>query len=276
MNIWEIIKRKSKELFADLDYRSKKKRVMLWREDPNRHTQFPEDWLLSYKYFELVINQPNDISMYASIAIKESEIAKTFYDAKIKPFISSFNPQHHANSKNEGQEYYNYFETIIKAIIFSYTSIEWFTNILLEEGYEYYDTDKDIKYGKRYIESNFKLRDKLKLCLTEILQTTNPTTEPWWQDFIILEKIRNEIIHSKPSLSEARYSILLDDKIFKYIDTFKNVLNYYGNFMKMNKQELLDEFPLGFGYDEFSEKYTTQEEVRQLLTSLNKLINDRH
>lgn len=46
--------------------------------------------------------------------------------------------------------------------------------------------------------------------------------------------------------------------------------------MKMNKQELLDEFPLGFGYDEFSEKYTTQEEVRQLLTSLNKLINDRH
>jgi len=270
MKIWEIIKKKSQELFADLDYRSKKKRVRLWEEDPTQHTQFPEDWLLSYKFFELVINQPNDISMYASIAKKESEIAKIFYDQKIKPYISTFNPQHFANSKPEGEEYYNYFETIIKAIIFSYTSIEAFANILLEEGYEYHDVDKDIKYGKSYIESNFKLRDKLKLCLTEILKTTNPTTERWWQDFIILEQIRNEIIHSKPSLSEVRYSILLDDKVFRYIDTFKKVLNFYGEFIKNNKQEFLDDFPLGFGFDEFSEKYTTQEEVRQLLNFLNK------
>ncbi|MBL0236602.1 MAG: hypothetical protein IPQ02_08350 [Saprospiraceae bacterium] len=270
MNIWEIIKIKSQEIFADLDYRSKKKRVKLWKEDPTRHTQFPEDWLLKYKYFEIIINQPNDISIYGSIAKKESEIAKAFYDLKIKPFISSFNPQHFANNKFEGEEYYNYFETIIKAIIFSYTSIEAFSNILLEEGYEYHDEDKDIKYGKRYIESNFKLRDKLKLCLTDILKSTNPTNESWWQDFILLEQIRNEVIHSKPSLSEARYSVLLDDKIFRYIDTYKMVLNFYGQFIVKNKPDFLDDFPLGFGYDEFSEKYTTGKEIRQLLEFLNK------
>ena len=133
----------------------------------------------------------------------------------------------------------------------SYTSLEAFANICIPENYIYVVEKDGIKttYSKEAIERKFSLRDKFKNILKEILLTQDVSKTKWWCSFIKLEDIRNEIVHSKASKSEDRYSKLLEQNIFIIIEIHKVIIQYYGVFISENRKALLNEFPYGFGHD---------------------------
>ena len=103
------------------------------------------------------------------------------------------------------------------------------------------------------------------------MKTTDVSRENWWAKFIELEKIRNEIIHSKPSKSEDRYNKLLDTSIFEIIRVNQSILDYYGNSIIKTKPYLINEFPMGYGYDETWPGLTDKEGYKKSWNALNNI-----
>jgi hypothetical protein len=117
-------------------------------------------------------------------------------------------------------------------------------------------------YSKEAIERNFSLRDKLKLILPKVLQTPDPTKEPWWGHFIELEEIRNEVIHTKQSKSEERYSFFLNKRIFTIIRCNRVVIEYYGQFIDKHQRGILFDYPYGYGFDSVPPSFMSNEDFQ--------------
>lgn len=268
MGVWRRIKDTIDKIKGEYDKRSMKPIVYLWDWDDHGHTRIPENWLLESDYSQLLMTKPNDIAVYSSISAKMLNESRSFYDANLK--AKKVNPLLFIDKKSSNADFYNYFEKIIVSIILSYTSIETFANICIPIDYQYYDPKKDITYDAKNIERYFRLKEKLKICLPEILGTPVVTEETWWNKLVKLENIRNEIIHSKPSKSEDRYSKIIQERIFEIVSVNEEVFRYFGNYIKLNKPELLDQFPFEFGYDEFSEKYISKENINKMMNQRNR------
>ena len=118
-------------------------------------------------------------------------------------------------------------------------------------------------YSKMAIERKFSLRDKFKDMLSILFKTSKITDEKWWNKFIKLEEIRNEIIHTKEASSEERYSKLLNKEIFDLIDVHKEVISFFGYFISQNSQQTMSVFPYKFGFDEFIPSLTSEESFKK-------------
>ena len=90
----------------------------------------------------------------------------------------------------------------------------------------------------------------MKNNLYPIYKTTDPEKETWWTRFNQLEELRNLTIHTKQHLSEQRYGKLLEMEIFETIIVYKSVINFYGQFIRLNSPDIMSEMPYGFGFDE--------------------------
>ncbi|GAA3776236.1 hypothetical protein [Flavobacterium ginsengiterrae] len=232
------------------DLRIKKPHILVNRDNIFKYFVHENNWVLVFDKLETLMTQPNDVSIYSNISDKNLKAAKLFYDNTILPR----HKQYHGSFPSEKiqREYFDYFELIIEAVIFSYTSLEAFANICIIDDYEYIVEKDGIKtiYSKIAIERKFSLRDKFKNILKEILHTPDITQTNWWNSFVELEDLRNEIVHSKSSKSEDRYSKLLEKKIFKTVAINRAIIEYYGKFISENKKTLLNEFPYDFAHDE--------------------------
>lgn len=186
MSIWQRIKDIIDSIKGEFDERAMKPFVQLWDWDNHGHTRLPENWLLKSNYSEMLIIKPNDIAIYSSISEKMFKEAQIFFNSNIKSRKGNPLPQF-VDRKGSTSDYYDYFEKIIVAIIMSYTSIETFANICIPKEYTYYDEKKDITYGAKNIERHFHIREKLKICLPEILGTPAITSETWWNKLVELE-----------------------------------------------------------------------------------------
>jgi hypothetical protein len=256
-NDWEIIdplilitKGLNDKYREKKDSRIKKPHIVVNEDNIFRYFVFETNWVLVFDGLETMMAQPNDVSIYSNIAEKNLQGAETFYRDIILPRHKNYHGAFPSEAKQK--EYFDYFELIIQAIIFSYTSLEAFANICIPINYKYTVDKNDIKtiYGKQAIERNFSLRDKFKIILPEILDMPDVTKSKWWSTFIELENLRNEIVHSKPSKSEDRYSSLLEKGVFKLIRNHRLVIKFYGNFIFQNKKRLLEEYPYNMGFDE--------------------------
>lgn len=87
------------------------------------------------------MSQPNDISLYINLfeinLTKAKKIYNEEYDSR-KKFIYN-----QLLSEDETKQFYDYFEYIISAVVFSYTALEAFVNICIIDGYEYIRNDKN-------------------------------------------------------------------------------------------------------------------------------------
>ena len=212
-----------------------------------------------------MLDKPNDVAIYSNISTSNLEKVKKFHKEKIIPRLKSGWGSKDLNQK-ELKEYYDYFEIAITSVIFAYTAIEAFANICIPNNYIYSYTDNkgiEIIDKKEIIEKSYSLRDKLKKILPDVLGCASPTQEKWWNKFTELENLRNEIIHSKDSKSEDRYSKLLSTSIIRKVDVHKDVVQYYGNIINQNKKDLLDEYPNGFGFDTYKVKKANDENFKQ-------------
>ncbi|MDA3953863.1 MAG: hypothetical protein PF485_09460 [Bacteroidales bacterium] len=267
----EIGKEISENYIKNADKRIRKPSVVLHEDNFRKYIIFDKNWILSFDKLETMMIRPNDVSLYSSICENNLVKAKKFYDETIIPrykrYIGVF------PLREEQVEYLDYFELIISALIFAYTSLEAFANICIPSGFEYKieKSGKTTIYTLEAIEREFALKDKFKNILKSILNTPDPTEEKWWNDFINLENIRNEIIHAKQSKSEVRYSQLLSRKIFKTIAIHKEIISFYGNYISMNKKELLEIFPYNFGYDNIIPGLTDNENYEKFFNRIHNI-----
>jgi len=253
----------SKRYLEKNDYRIKKPWIVFQKENLHRYKITSNNWVLEFDKLETLMLQPNDVSIYSSISDHNLDLAYSFYKETILPRHKSYHGSFPVLEQQ--QEYFNYFQLIITSIIFAYTALEAFANICIPDNYTIEEEKQGIKtiYSKTGIERTFSLRDKFKRVLSDVLQTSEPSQEKWWSKFIALEKLRNEIIHTKQSDTAERYSTLLSKSIFELIKVHKIVIGYYGHYINLNKPGLLDEFPYKFGYDNVVAGVTESPEYRQ-------------
>ncbi len=257
------------------DFRIKKPHIILNRDDFRKYFVFDSNWVLVFDNLETLMIRPNDVSLYSNISDTNLKKAQEFYNDKILPRHKIW---HGGFPSLEIQtEYYNYFELIISSIIFAYTALEAFANICIPNNYEFLIDKSGVKtiYSKEAIERKYALREKFKIILKDIMNTSDPTKEDWWNDFIKLEDLRNEIIHTKQSKSEERYSKLLQKGIFALIESHKTIIKFYGKFIEKNKKELLEEYPYNFDYDDFSPGLMTNKNYDKSYRSIHNINLDK-
>lgn len=258
----------SKEINIDYkvkaDNRIKKPFVILHENDYRKYFVMDTNWVLRFDGLETMMLVPNDVSLYASICEKRLRDANKFYEATIIPRFAAYFG--HFPSIEKQSEYFDYFELIISALIFSYTSLEAFANICIPDDFEYHYKKKGKKEidSKEHIERHYSLTKKFVKILPLIVQCPEPWKQNWWNNFIKLEQLRNEIIHTKPSTSEERYSKLLTREIFDIIASYKQAIMFYGFYIAKNKKVLLTEYPYNFGYDEFWPHLTSDDGYKEM------------
>lgn len=244
------------------DPRVSKPNIWICAENPKKYLVWPSNWVLEADKVSVMMDKPNDISLYSNIASKQLEEARQFYTKQIYP--SGKNYPLRTVRDEEQKIFFDYFEKIVTAVILSYTALEALANIFIPDDFEVRKEEKKtglVKiWNKKAIEQIYTLRDKFKLVLKEVLNTPDPSTEKWWSPFIELEDLRNEIIHSKNSKSEERYAALLSEKIFDLIENHKVIIGYYGGFLGTIDKNEVNLFPYNFGRDEIKNSLIEEKE----------------
>lgn len=278
---WKIIERlvKACEMLS-ADYRSRlddprlgKPQIVFNEDNYNDYTYFGDQQEMKLNDLPLIIPQPNDISMYVRLADKNTKQAKEFFE---KEYADKSNRYYLPLIRTEEVlGYYNYFESIMAAVTFSYTSIETLANICIPEDFIFVQTGTGknegatTSYSKKAIERKFHLREKLRQILPQSIQSPDPCTESWWNDFIALEEIRNEIIHTKQHKSIERYSSFLTSRIFTLIEVNKKIIRFYGEYIGKFNPQLLNEFPFDFGTDTLWPAFMSDEDFKDYYDKLH-------
>lgn len=272
MEFDEIAAKHNREYIEKTDWRVRKPHVIFHEDNPHKKIVIPNNWVLESDNLETMLDKPNDIAIYSNISMSNLEKVKNFHKETIIPRQKS-GWGSKILKQNELKKYYDYFEIAITSIVFAYTAIEAFANTCIPNGFTYSYTNKGEKFTdvKETIEKTYSLRKKLKDILPSILGCTSPTQEKWWTKFTELENLRNEIIHSKDSKSEDRYSKLLSTSLIRKVDVHKDVIQYYGNIINKKKKDLLDEYPNGFGFDTFKVKKTNDENFKRRCELLGRI-----
>ena len=117
------------------DFRIKKPHILINKDNIFKYFVLDTNWVLVFDKLETLMTQPNDVSIYSNIAEKKRTASLLFYKNTILPRHKNY---HGAFPSEEMQkEYFDYFELIIEAVIFSYTSLEAFANICIPDNHEY-------------------------------------------------------------------------------------------------------------------------------------------
>lgn len=155
----------------------------------------PVSVITSVKHGELrvSIGDPSAPALFLSQAHKAYEQA-----IKIHPFRDS-------NLSPEGGDpspiVYDYLELLMASIIFAYTAIEAFVNEEIPEDFVY-ETERSstgilVAYQKDSIERRVNLDEKLGTILPKAINRPSPKGLKIWEDYLILKRLRDRIVHLK-------------------------------------------------------------------------------
>lgn len=142
---------------------------------------------------------------------------------------------------------YDYLEEVIASIVFAYTALESFANEMIPEEfiYEFQETtDSGLgvvhHYDKEMIERNLSLTDKMTTVLPRVTKKQSPKGLKVWEDFVVLRRLRNRIVHLKSSdrsrskahdlYPDSIWSELLNPKQPNYPSTAKDMILYFKDF----------------------------------------------
>lgn len=199
---------------------------------------------------EINFYSPNNVAIFASIAKKELQQAKSIYTSVLGKDLNK--KTRIKISDQDLPRLYNYLECIQSSIIAIYTALESFANIAIPETYTY--TSKNSKgvtetWDKAAIERWQKTSDKVAIFLPEILKCESPKNSGDWSKFKELEEIRNEIIHQKTVLKNGKDSAdniflkkLMHKSIFDIIESGFSLIRFF-----CAKDVFHAFFPMGFG-----------------------------
>jgi hypothetical protein len=184
---------------------------------------------------------PNEIALSLNISKKSNNKAN-----QLRKDIKILSKELNGSFCNENlMIVYDYLEEIQKSIVFSYKAIESFCNTSIPDDYTY---EKETKKGtievfkKEQIERWLPTSEKVSKILPMIFEVSPPKEASFWSDFKSLEKLRNEIIHSKTNNSSEVLSDLFTTKVNDFISSSTKILEL---FITSEPSNIL--FPLGFG-----------------------------
>ncbi|MEZ6031525.1 MAG: hypothetical protein R3C17_00350 [Planctomycetaceae bacterium] len=184
---------------------------------------------------------PNEIALALSVAGKAQSRAVQLRN-KVLQHARQVNGSLH---KQEVVDAYDYLEQIQTCIVFSYKSVEAFCNASIPDDFVYTRTNsKGIleHYPKQQIERWINTSEKVSKILPTVLSTQDPNQESFWSGFQNLERMRNEIMHSKSSSSAKILAELFSDAVDDYVRASRELLHY---FIKTDSANPI--FPFGFG-----------------------------
>ena len=190
---------------------------------------------------EISLAAPNEIAISLHISkksVEQSDMLRLLIKKKGKETDSAIYESDVAIA-------YDYLEEIQKAVVFSYKAVESFCNAVIPDDYTYIKTtSKGIEehYRKEQIERWLSTSEKVLSILPEIMNVSSPSQEVFWSGFKNLERIRNEIIHSKSSSSTKILKELFSEKMRDYVVSSLDLLNFFIKADPFNQV-----FPLGFG-----------------------------
>ncbi|OCY54910.1 hypothetical protein [Acinetobacter pittii] len=182
---------------------------------------------------------PNEIGISLNIYLEACKSAQ-----KLKEELKVIIKEQKDVYDNKIKLLYDYIEQIQIALIFSYRALESFCNSIIPQDFIYKKKNSkgiEESYGVLEIERWIPTSEKLINIVPQILNCEAPKQKKFWSFFKELEKLRNEVIHSKKSNSVEITKNLLSNNIIEILNSSLDVLNYY------LEQDISNEaFPLGF------------------------------
>ncbi|SFK82130.1 hypothetical protein SAMN04488518_109242 [Pseudovibrio ascidiaceicola] len=234
-----IEKDKEKRKYNQPDVRCNKP-TAIYIEDDNKTAFFQKMKLATIGTNELGFVTPNEIALSLNIA-RKSNLAAIELRRKIRiPAKGEY-----LIEQDDIVAVYDLLEEIQKSILFAYKAVEAFCNSSIPDTYVYSkEKSKGVveKYGKAEIERKLPTTEKLSSILPDCLGVDKPTSQKFWSDFKNLERLRNEITHSKSSSRAEVTAELLSDKVDRYIKSAVKLLEYFVSTDVYNPI-----FPMGFG-----------------------------
>jgi hypothetical protein len=177
---------------------------------------------------------PNPVTLFYNKGRKEYENAETIYKEIIQP---NLNPgKKYEVSIDDLHKIYDYLEHIQTSIICVYSAIEALSNVAIPNGFIL--TKKNNKgimetWKKENIERWISTTEKISKIVPSIRKIESPASQRFWEDFIALKDIRDEIIHQKQSKADPRniegffINTLLEESIFTKIMAGYSLIKYF-------------------------------------------------
>jgi hypothetical protein len=195
---------------------------------------------------DILYFMPNNIAISLSLTKKSFKRALILH----KKLLSKSKSKIIKLELKDKSELFDYFEEIISSVTFAYISVEAMANAAIPEDFSKEITNsKNIKeiWSKENIERWMSTSQKISTILPEIFKCNDIKKEKFWNKFIELEKLRNEIVHQKTINQETEidnnlFSLLLEPVVFDKIKSALVVIEY---FYKLENSHPY--FPLGMG-----------------------------
>lgn len=184
---------------------------------------------------------PNNIAIMISISKKSLEEARSIFSSFIANYGYEMDITKLKSKKEDlfinSSKIYEYFECVQTALVFSYTTIEAFTNLSIPDNYEYSLTNnKNIieTYNKESIERWLPLKVKINDVLPDIYKTSKPNQQKWWSEFIKLENARNDIIHQKSINHTEFYKKYFKSDFLKICEVPEDIIEFFRKALHKN------------------------------------------
>jgi hypothetical protein len=149
----------------------------------------------------LNIPVPDPAAIYLSLA--EMELQKAIeYQKNILPSVIQFEPygEHKLNPGAEAA-FFDCLQSLIAAVVFSYTSIEVFANSMIPDEYSFSAERNDKRcvesYSKEQIERHISLDTKLDKVLPQVCSVGSPKGTRLWSQYMKIKELRDRLIHLK-------------------------------------------------------------------------------
>lgn len=211
--------------------------------------------------------KPNIISILIDNAnlqfVQSKEKAIKVFEQSKLPRPNSF-----SKLKEDTLLVYEYISSKTNSIINAYQGIEAFCNISVPDNYT--RTEKKSKctelYNKQQIERHFSTSKKLSI-ICEIFGIKDIKLTKYWEDYIALESVRNDLVHQKSSERKGLIKKLFQSYNINHSEIAEMTISYivYEVIHKIKNEKLnfknfdiLEKWPQLKGVELFAPKKITQ------------------
>jgi hypothetical protein len=185
---------------------------------------------------EIKFTSPNITAIFIGKSDKEMKLAFEMYNQIIKPKTLTGNT--YMLNDDECIQFYDYLEHIQTSIIMIFSAVESLVNILIPNDYLYMKKyrGKLQNIGKKIIEKSCGTEEKLVEILPKALNIKSPTQFNCWENFKLLKKLRDDIVHAKDDKAKVLIEELMNFKVFKLIESGKNLIENLKEVLPQNNK----------------------------------------
>ncbi|MDP1812414.1 MAG: hypothetical protein Q8K66_13520 [Sediminibacterium sp.] len=167
---------------------------------------------------------PNPITLFFNKSWKEYEQALEIYKTTIKPNLNE--EKSFVVNDTQLSALYDYLELIQSSIIAIYSAVEALSNAAIPSDYTLKrKNNKGIEetWTKENIERWDQTTEKIGKIVPEILSFESPKSQSFWEGFMGLKELRDDIIHQKQSkkdpnnIEQSHLYLLLSESVFTKI-----------------------------------------------------------